>query len=241
MYTNLAVLVDDPDYIVAAVVGSHVNAFSLSAATRQLLVPYAEYHNQQNGTRNQQHQPKLFYIMTLGCRSEYRHRGLARQLVQKCIHDCAASDYDCQAVYLHVLVSNRAAVQLYEQLKFHRVQEIPGYYQIVRPLNDSNDTASSNSTNATETTTATTTTESHACYLYAQYFHGNPGHLHWRRRLKEVWQKVVVRTYTVIEHRWRHYTLALLALAANNNDSNERPHNQIAANDRASSSSIDRC
>jgi len=207
LYTYLAVEddnnSDDSDSnntIVACVVGSFVSAHSLSAATRTLLVQSPARH------------PRLFYIMTLGCRPAYRHQGLGTYLIQQCLQQCAQRDAGCGAVYLHVWVHNQAAVRMYERLDFYRVQEIPGYYRIRN--------------------------EPHACYLYAQYLHGNAGHRgNWWQRIERVvwrvWNRVVVRAAaTVVEHTswWRHYyRRAALLENINSNNNNSSTHGRAVA------------
>ena len=127
---------EDPQVIVAGVVGSFLNASTLSGQLQKLLIT------------NPQQCTKVFYIMTVG--TAVRHQGIGSMLIEKCI-DQVLQDTSCGVLYLHVLTTNAAAIQMYEQLGFHRVMEIPNYYMIHHvPYN---------------------------CYLYAQYYHGNRGHV----------------------------------------------------------------
>ena len=122
--------------IVACVVGCFIKATTLSGHLQKLLV-----------TNHQKH-PRLFYIMTVG--TTIRNQGIGTLLIEKCIQQ-VVQDKSCGVLYLHVLTTNNAAIQMYEQLGFHRVIEIPNYYTI-------------NSVR-------------HNCYLYAKYYHGNRGHV----------------------------------------------------------------
>jgi len=158
-YANGSSDEDDDELIVACVVGSFVKAHSLSGSTQSLLVNCTDTH------------PRLFYIMTLGCREEYRGSGLGTFMIQQCMEQ-VMSDRGCGVLYLHVLVQNITAVGMYEKLGFYRVQEIPGYYKI--------------------------RDEPHNCYLYAKYYHGNRGHRAIFKlvaaALAAVWQHVVRAT-----------------------------------------------
>ena len=100
--------------IIACVVGAVVNANKLNTASRQLLLSNIEQHY------------RLFYIMTLGTTSEYRHLGLGTALVEKCIEQ-VENDPHCGVLYLHVITLNAAAIRFYERLGFWRVQEIGEY------------------------------------------------------------------------------------------------------------------
>jgi histone acetyltransferase MCC1 len=121
--------------IVACVVGCFIKATTLSGQLQKLLI-----------TNSQKHQ-RLFYIMTVG--TTLRNQGIGTLLIEKCIQQ-VLQDKSCGVLYLHVLTTNFAAIQMYEQLGFHRAIEIPNYYTIncVR----------------------------HNCYLYAKFYHGNRGH-----------------------------------------------------------------
>ena len=102
---------DTEDTIVACVVGALVNANKLNSASRQLLISDVERHC------------RLFYIMTLGTVSNYRHAGIGTALVEKCIEQ-VMNDPCCGVLYLHVITLNHAAIRFYERLGFWRVQEI---------------------------------------------------------------------------------------------------------------------
>jgi len=129
---------NDPsdEQIIACLVGCVLSAHKLNASSRELLVPsYPHRHS------------KLFYIMTLGTVTEYRHLGLASQLVQQVADRVIGRDVELGTLYLHVITLNEAAIRFYEnKLGFWRVQEIQDYYTIDG--------------------------EHYNCYLYAKYFHG---------------------------------------------------------------------
>jgi ribosomal protein S18 acetylase RimI-like enzyme len=127
---------ENDEMIVACIVGCVLSAHKLNKTSRQLLVPdYPSRHG------------KLFYIMTLGTVTEYRHLGLASLLVQQVMDSVIAPDADVATLYLHVITLNEPAISFYEnKLGFWKVQEIQDYYTI--------DGSRYN------------------CYLYAKYFHG---------------------------------------------------------------------
>jgi len=124
------------DQIVSCVVGTFVKP-SRCKETSNLLIP------------NQERYKRMFYIMTLGTVTEYRHLGLGTTMVQTCMR-LVEKDPQCGALYLHVIVFNSGAIRFYENLGFHRVKEIKDYYTIDGKL--------------------------YNCYLYAKYYHGNRGH-----------------------------------------------------------------
>lgn len=99
------------DYIIACVVGSLLDVSRLDKDTASLLIsdPFRYKH--------------VFYIMTLGCVEAFRNARLATSLVEKCIQIVEKNE-KCGALYLHVIVSNIAAIRFYERLGFYRVKEI---------------------------------------------------------------------------------------------------------------------
>jgi ribosomal protein S18 acetylase RimI-like enzyme len=143
----------DEDYIIACIVGSLLDVARLDKDTASLLVSDPFQYK------------RVFYIMTLGTVTEFRHARLATTLVEKCIR-VVENDDQCGALYLHVITFNTAAITFYERLGFYRVKEIENYYRIDGKL--------------------------YSCYLYARYFNGNRGH--WdvyyvmRKMLSSVWQ-----------------------------------------------------
>jgi ribosomal protein S18 acetylase RimI-like enzyme len=137
-YNALSTIQEDTsdECIIACLVGCVLSAHKLNRTSRQLLLPqYPHRHT------------KLFYIMTLGTVTKYRHLGLATQLVQQAVSRVVERDSDVGTMYLHVITLNNAAIRFYEdKLGFWKVQEIPDYYTIDG--------------------------EHYNCYLYAKYFHG---------------------------------------------------------------------
>lgn len=131
-------LPDDDDEIVACVVGSFVEASRMSAETAQLLVADPTQHT------------RMFYLMTLGTVTEFRHLRLATMLVQR-VMSIVEEDAQCACLYLHVITFNQAAIRFYEKLGFYRVTEMKDYYRI----DDKN----------------------YNCYIYAKSFHGNRTHI----------------------------------------------------------------
>lgn len=109
---------ENEDSIVACVVGSFVHVSRLDNTTTSLLIS------------NPSRYTRLFYIMTLGTETEFRHARLATTLVKKCIQ-IVENDSQCGALYLHVITFNTAAIQLYERLGFYRVKEIEGKNNLI--------------------------------------------------------------------------------------------------------------
>ena len=95
---------------------------------------------------------ELFYIMTLGVKSEYRFLGLGRRLIRRAI-TYASMQPKCGTVYLHVIVHNDAAIQFYHSLGFERVDELEDYYTI--------DNKNFN------------------CYVYAKFLKSHPTPMPW--------------------------------------------------------------
>lgn len=110
---------------------------------------------------NKQHS-KLFYIMTLGVRDDYRQRGLGTRLMDECCQRVVEPDPQCGAIFLHVITYNQPAIRFYERLEFRRIDELPDYYQIEKIH--------------------------YNCYLYARFFHGNYNSL-WYHTL-EIWKTI---------------------------------------------------
>lgn len=136
---------DDDEVIIACVVGSLFQKNQVSVNTRELLFP----NNNDNNATSKKYR-SLFYIMTLGTCAEYRNLGLGTILVEKCIQYAETIYKDhCGVIYLHVIVTNTAAIRFYEKLGFDRITEIQNYYTI----NDSY----------------------YNCYLYAKYINGYAG------------------------------------------------------------------
>jgi ribosomal protein S18 acetylase RimI-like enzyme len=187
---------NEDEMIAGCVVGSFVEASTLSKTMRSLLISDPTRHS------------RLFYIMTLGTVPEYRKIGLGSALVQECIidkvilqqqqqqeqeqqHDDNHNTVDvensdkCGTCYLHVITSNHAAIRFYEKLGFYRVLQIDDYYDI--------------------------NGEKHACFLYAKYFHGNRGH-------RDVFKMLSRALWSV----WKHVTTSVIntALLVSSSSSN---------------------
>ena len=69
------------------------------------------------------------YILILGVVKEYRRQGLAGILLQNLISTMSKST-TCKAIYLHVLYSNKQAIQFYESKQFQYRAQLPHYYCI---------------------------------------------------------------------------------------------------------------
>lgn len=73
-------------------------------------------------------QENIVYILTLGVTEQYRHLGIASQLIQKVIQ--YAQSQLCRAVYLHVIEYNQAALNLYDRNKFEELATHRNFYHI---------------------------------------------------------------------------------------------------------------
>jgi ribosomal protein S18 acetylase RimI-like enzyme len=101
------------DSVVACVVGSFLEVSCMDNTTTALLISSPSRYT------------RLFYVMTLGTVTEFRHARLATTLIKKCI-EIVENDSQCGALYLHVITFNTAAIRFYERLGFYRVNEIEG-------------------------------------------------------------------------------------------------------------------
>jgi len=72
----------------------------------------------------------LAYILTLGVAEEFRRRGLARELLRQAVSHVGTRLPQVQAVYLHVVTYNLAAIQLYESMKFLRIGQFQSFYYL---------------------------------------------------------------------------------------------------------------
>jgi len=69
------------------------------------------------------------YILILGVVKEYRRQGLAGILLQHLLNKLYKRG-TCKAVYLHVLYSNKQAIQFYQSKNFQYRVNLPYYYCI---------------------------------------------------------------------------------------------------------------
>eukprot|EP00927_Polykrikos_kofoidii_P039132 TRINITY_DN3355_c0_g2_i2.p1 TRINITY_DN3355_c0_g2~~TRINITY_DN3355_c0_g2_i2.p1 ORF type:complete len:380 (-),score=57.43 TRINITY_DN3355_c0_g2_i2:63-1202(-) len=98
----------------------------------------------------------LAYILTLGVVDGFRRKGLAGELLRRMIQHVDRHMVHVQAVYLHVITYNTAAIRLYESLGFKRVAQFANFYSLQGTPYDS--------------------------YLYALYRHGGRPPWTWRLR-----------------------------------------------------------
>ncbi|KAL3133406.1 hypothetical protein ABBQ38_007274 [Trebouxia sp. C0009 RCD-2024] len=73
-------------------------------------------------------QEDIIYILTLGVTEQFRHLGVASQLIQKVIQ--YAKGRLCRSVYLHVIDYNEAALNLYAANKFEVLATLRNFYHI---------------------------------------------------------------------------------------------------------------
>ena len=69
------------------------------------------------------------YILILGVVKEYRRQGLAHLLLEHLLNTLYKYE-TCKAVYLHVLYSNKQAIQFYQSKLFQYRTHLPYYYLI---------------------------------------------------------------------------------------------------------------
>ncbi|GLE00989.1 hypothetical protein PINS_up009786 [Pythium insidiosum] len=98
----------------------------------------------------------VMYILTLGCRSTMRRRGIASALLDECMRE-AQRVTGCGAVYLHVKSDNIKALQFYEKNGFVNLRYLEDYYLI----------------HGTR----------HAAYLYIRYVNGGMAQRGWLETL----------------------------------------------------------
>jgi len=100
----------------------------------------------------------LAYILTLGVIDGFRRRGLAKELLRRAVEHVDRRLPHVQAVYLHVVTYNEAAIRLYEALNFLQLGRFVSFYVLHGSPYDS--------------------------FLYALYVHG--GKPPWKWRLKNL-------------------------------------------------------
>lgn len=74
---------------------------------------------------------QVAYILSLGVVKDYRRHGIASLLLDNLLSYLSCSDRsNCKAIYLHVLSSNKSAINFYEKQRFSRHCFLPFYYSI---------------------------------------------------------------------------------------------------------------
>lgn len=77
---------------------------------------------------------RVAYIPTLGVIDEYRRKGLASELLRRCINkvrSCRpAPKQAIDAIYLHVATYNDPAIRLYERTGFVRLHKFTAFYRL---------------------------------------------------------------------------------------------------------------
>ncbi|OLP85254.1 Histone acetyltransferase MCC1 [Symbiodinium microadriaticum] len=107
----------------------------------------------------EEHGPRtgaLAYILTLGVAEAFRRRGLAKELIRRSLEYVERDLPEVQAMYLHVVTYNEAAILLYESCSFLRIEYFPSFYFLHGRHYDS--------------------------YLYARYLRGSRPPWRWRVR-----------------------------------------------------------
>jgi len=70
----------------------------------------------------------LAYILTLGVVDGFRRKGLAKELLRRLTKHIDEHMVQIQALYLHVVTYNGAAIKLYESANFNRIAEFRNFY-----------------------------------------------------------------------------------------------------------------
>lgn len=73
---------------------------------------------------------ELLYLMTVVVEPEHRRCGIATLLISRLVCDACKRFENLQAVFLHVLDTNWAALRFYEAGGFHRHETLRHYYRI---------------------------------------------------------------------------------------------------------------
>ncbi len=78
---------------------------------------------------------QMTYILSLGVCKQLRRLGIASMLVDTLLN-YLNSLTDCKAIYLHVMCSNKVAINFYEKKNFEQRVYLPNYYTINGQLHD---------------------------------------------------------------------------------------------------------
>lgn len=119
LFSQLAVQVQPPQSKLAG-----GGEFILGAVTASTL-PLAKIEDPELLAPDDDEHTHVMYILTLGCRSSVRRRGIASALLQECI-DQAGRQPKCGAVYLHVKADNVSARRFYEKNGFQNLRFLQG-------------------------------------------------------------------------------------------------------------------
>ena len=77
----------------------------------------------------------MCYVLVLGVLNDFRRQGLASLLLQQLYHNVDRYS-NCHAIYLHVLHSNRSAIEFYRSQQFQCHQHLRRFYTIKNELFD---------------------------------------------------------------------------------------------------------
>jgi len=102
----------------------------------------------------------LVYVLTLGVADGFRRKGLARELLRRSIAYVQGYLPQVQAIYLHVITYNQAAIRLYESVDFVRLKHYTEFYSLQGQPYDS--------------------------FLYALYLNTDQQAAWWRHRLRKL-------------------------------------------------------
>ena len=70
---------------------------------------------------------RVVYIMTITVLKAYRRYGIGSQLLEQAIDDCKKEDV--KRIYLHVLESNKSALEFYHKHGFTIKETLLNYYE----------------------------------------------------------------------------------------------------------------
>lgn len=70
------------------------------------------------------------YILTVGVENRFRRKRIGAYLIRNLVQKAMSHPHKIHAIYLHVLVSNAAAIRFYEKIGFVQHKLLEGYYII---------------------------------------------------------------------------------------------------------------
>ncbi|CAF3381372.1 unnamed protein product [Rotaria socialis] len=122
-------IVQNKKYFALAACDTHTQNIVGIIVANILLLGHCNREDQQILNRNFTFTTSACYILTLGVIKQYRRQGLASILFENLL--TTLTKYDtCKVIYLHVLFSNKQAIEFYESKLFQCRVHLPAYYLI---------------------------------------------------------------------------------------------------------------
>lgn len=119
-------------YSVAAVLQQKIIGMIVAEIKTKQLTDREDWHILSD---RHSHDTQITYILSLGVNKEFRRLGIASMFLDNLL-DFLNSKNDCKAIYLHVLCSNKVAINFYEKRDFEQRIYLPNYYTINGQLHD---------------------------------------------------------------------------------------------------------